>query len=268
MSDPHITSAEALLFFRYSLGMIIAIDNWLLLKNRIYLFEAGGIFPTQFLQNKSASPTELFLYFGSSENWIRKIQWAGIICGVLLAIGLFSPLASLAAYLIYASRYNRNPYAVQGGEALIRLALIPLMFFPTLPQATADFYIPFFKNWGSHVSVVTLKIQFCVVYARSSYWKIQRPLWRQGLMLNRVLDANLARKKSPFRALLKYRISCALATWAIILTQIFVAIGMWFSPTKLASVVLSSCLQIAILLALQIGLFQPIMLCFGFLLLG
>jgi hypothetical protein len=253
--------------FRALLGSIVAFDNLIGGQQRLDLYHRDGIYPREIYDRFNPSPPfiRVFDMFGQSISWIRAVHAFAVLGGVLLSLGFLTPFVAAFLWIIQVSKYNRNPYALQGGETLLRLILLPLIFFPVQGGWSLDSTLGLFSEWGHPNALFLVKLQLSALYFRSTYWKLQRPLWRNGLMMNRVLDASLARPWLWIRSALSYRWSCAMVTWLVMVVQSFIVLGLWWAPTKGIALLFSTALQLGIMMILRIGSFQPLVISLGIL---
>src|SRR5205823_352918 len=73
---------------------------------------------------------DLLLLYPESDAWVRIFFSFFVTATVLLTLGLFSRYSSIIVCLGLISMHNHQPFNINGGDALLRLYSMYLMFCP------------------------------------------------------------------------------------------------------------------------------------------
>jgi hypothetical protein len=116
---------------RIGLGLLLLADALLRTRDFRLMFAADGIFPVATLQRFNGDVSVWSLAFLVDATW-----WSGVILaaegttGVLLAIGLWLPWTTVAAWIALVSVLRRTAPATNAGDAWLACQLFWSMFLP------------------------------------------------------------------------------------------------------------------------------------------
>ena len=126
-------------------------------------------------------------YFAaSSPAGIRLLAGTTLLAAVLLAVGLFTPLAALVSLLGFISVANRAPLNLFGFDDILGLLLIPLAIGPAGDAVSLDGLLGLRRGRPSvsaNIALRLIQLPLCVVYFFSGCGKLLGASWWEGTAL-------------------------------------------------------------------------------------
>ena len=212
--------------FRGALGTFVCVHFLQLLPYGAELFAAGGV-----LQSADLSP-----YIGRLPNplsiWdsalvVTALIGVGAMAGVALAVGYLDRLAALAAALILAWLFQRNPLIANPSLPLLGWLLLLHVCVPPRPfgSLSARLHGGADPQWRlpRHLYLAAW-VMLALAYTHSGYTKLASPSWVAGDSIRLVLENPLARDHG-LRALVLSTPAWCLQwlTWAVLLVELLFA---------------------------------------------
>lgn len=160
-----------------------------------YLFMAGdGLLPAPVASYVDAEARPSLLSMSATHGEIDAFFFVGFVAAVLLVLGLWTRFASVAAWIVILSITNRTLAVVTGGEMLLSLIALYLIFAPTSLRYSLDAH--FRHRDGSppprtvvSATGVVLLLQWAVIYATTGLAK-HGPSWLEGHAVSESLRAS------------------------------------------------------------------------------
>lgn len=115
---------------RIGLGGALLVDLWMRTGKFRALYTDEGVFPRAFLDPPMLVTVAPLHLLGGSFAWAALLFGAAFVFAVLLLLGLFTRLASVASWFLVVSIQSRQPLVLNFGDDLIRLSLFWAMFLP------------------------------------------------------------------------------------------------------------------------------------------
>lgn len=126
------------------------------------------------------------------------LYWLGLAISLMFALGLFTRVTSILFFLFTWWLYQRNWYAIDGGENLLIILAFYLMFadlsalsldrtlFPRRKERSGAWLSGMLHNFA----VTACLVQLSILYFESGFYKIQGHVWSNGTALYYILHTN------------------------------------------------------------------------------
>ncbi len=187
---------------RIAFGSLTAILYALHLNQRHFLWGQDGVLAWPDNLTLLAQSRAWTLYqFLPSDVGAECLYWIGLIIAVMFALGLFTRLTSVLFFLSTWWLYQRNWYAIDGGENLLIILTFYLMFadlsslsldnmlFPKRRERPAR-WLPGLAGMLHNFAVIACLVQLSILYFESAFYKIQGHVWANGTALYYILRTN------------------------------------------------------------------------------
>jgi hypothetical protein len=136
----------------------------------------------------------LFTVMPQDDRWIAAFFWVFLGCVLLLTMGLWTRVMSVAVFLCLNSIDQRNLLILHGGDTFLRCAGFFLMFAPAgatfsldrliaLRRGTQDPQIQPRAPWAQRI----IQIELALLYLTSFFWKLKGHTWLNGTALYYVI---------------------------------------------------------------------------------
>lgn len=173
---------RSLAAMRIALAIALLYDLALLAPDVLPLYSDAGVYPREILFRQFGTSWGPFPHMLSGAvEW--QLLWMGIeaVAAVLLLLGFFTHLATIACWLLVISLQTRNPMVLQGSDLILRMLLFWGMFVPLGASWSLDAIRrkddrPLPKRAVS-VGTAALLLQVCFVYWFTAALK-SAPCWR------------------------------------------------------------------------------------------
>jgi hypothetical protein len=126
------------------------------------------------------------------------LYWLGLAVSLMFAAGLFTRVTSIVFFVLTWSLYQRNPYALNGGNNLLLILAIYLIF-ADLSAVSLDRRLFGERRQGKfawlsgmlhNFAVAACLLQLGVVYFEAGFYKIQGHTWSSGTAIYYILRSN------------------------------------------------------------------------------
>jgi Vitamin K-dependent gamma-carboxylase len=126
------------------------------------------------------------------------LYWLGLIVALMFAAGLFTRVTSILFFVFTWSLYLRNPYVLNGGDNLLVILGIYLIF-ADLGALSLDHGLVDKRHEGSfswlsgmlhNFAVAACLLQLGIVYFEAGFYKIQGHVWSDGTAIYYILRSN------------------------------------------------------------------------------
>jgi len=198
--------------------------------------------------------------FGGFELWSVHLWFDGArgqallfglaaAAALLLLLGRWTPLATLASWLLLASLHHRQPFVLTGGDSLLLLLLFWALFLPLGARWSLDARHGAARGGDGSgdggversAASTALVAQILIVYLLAALLKLEDPSWRRLTALAESFGVegvatDLARALLGHPALLR---AATLATLAFELLAPWLIFSPWRTPQVRAGVVLA-----------------------------
>jgi hypothetical protein len=134
----------------------------------------------------------------ASPFWPECLFWLGLLVSIAFAAGLFTRITSVLFFIFIWSIYQRDTYALDGGENLLVILAIYLIF-ADLSALSLDRRL--FKDKGPrrfewfsgmlhNFAVTACLLQLAIVYFEAGFYKAQGHVWISGTAIYYILRSN------------------------------------------------------------------------------
>jgi vitamin K-dependent gamma-carboxylase-like protein len=136
----------------------------------------------------------LFTVMPQDDRWIAGFFWVFLACALLLTVGLWTRVMSIAVFLCLTSIDQRNLLMLHGGDTFLRCAGFFLMFAPAgaafsldrliaIRRGKQDRHIEPRAPWAQRI----IQFELALLYLTSFFWKLKGHTWLNGTALYYVL---------------------------------------------------------------------------------
>jgi hypothetical protein len=250
-------SMRGLALLRVLVGPVVLLHLWPFLADAL----DGRIYRDTFHEPYAAWYPELprALYVG--------LLWAGAAAAVAMTIGLVTRAATAATLAIVAYNLFLSTTHVHNNRAYLVIVLATLAVAPCGRELSVDAWLrrrrgrPPLPTSAPGWPLWLLRFEAAVVYGASGLSKLVDPDWFGGTVswhrVVRVRD-QLADSPLPGWAIgvLTDRAFHTYAAKVIVLTELFIAVGLWWRGTRDAAVWVAVCFHIVIQLTARVEVFS------------
>jgi hypothetical protein len=235
----HIGAAIA----RIVLGAVTAVLYGLHFSQRQFLWGANGVITqTDFSAIlKSAHAWSLYSWYPSAFD-AEVLYWLGLLVSLMFAVGLFTRVTSVLFFIFTWSIYQRNVYALDGGDNLL-LILIIYLFFADLSVLSLDRLLfkrhqrqpgrfAWFFAMLHNFAITACMLQLAIVYFDAGFYKIQGHVWSNGTAIYYILRSNGFALPGWSDFIWKSAAIVTIGTYGTILFEIMHPFLMWHRKLK------------------------------------
>lgn len=204
----------------------------------------------------------LFTVMPQSDAWIAAFFWIFLCFSVLLTVGLWTRLSSVAVFVCLASMQQRNLYILHGGDVFLRVSGFFLMFAPAGAALSLDRLIRVRRKLeGAEIEPRTpwaqrmIQFELALLYFASFLWKVKGAPWLNGTALFYVFHIQ-AIQRFPLPAWSQHLWILKLATWYTLALEFSLGVLIWFRPLRYPLLVLGLLFHLSIEYALNIPMFE------------
>ncbi len=137
----------------------------------------------------------LYEYFPSSLG-SETLYWLGLIVSICFAAGIYTRITSILFFVLTWSVYERNYYAIDGGENLL-IILCLYLIFADLDAVSIDramrgakprrFLPDWFTAMVHNAALFACLFQVAILYFISAFFKVRGHVWVNGTALYYIL---------------------------------------------------------------------------------
>ena len=186
------------------------------------------------------------------------------IFGVTSIIGLFTNISLIIFFIAFASIQSRIfPIIATGGDSIIRMMLISLMFIDCGAKYSIDNLLGFSSNseiidgWTLRL----LQLNLCIIYLLSAIVKLKDQEWINGNVVKYSIFCARWGRKIVFKLPLNKNLELIfkLLTWSIIFYEYFSFPLFFISELRPFAIIFGIFFHLGTILFMRIGAFGPIM---------
>jgi uncharacterized membrane protein YphA (DoxX/SURF4 family) len=203
-------------------------------------------------------PWQWSWYFAAgSPAAVRLLAIVTLVAAVLLAIGLFTPLAAVVALAGFVSAYNRAPLNVFGFDDVLGVLLVALAVGPGGAVLSADRLLApaaaARPSIRANTSLRLIQVTLCVIYLFSGCGKLLGASWWEGTALWGAA-ANMQYRTLDLTWLASHPLLVNVLTLATLWWEISYAALVW--PRLTRRVVLAMALPVHLGIGLAMGMME------------
>lgn len=172
---------RSLAVFRIGLALVLLHDLCIRVQDLSAHYTDAGVLPRDVLIDHFLDPWHVSLYLISG-SWQGQLIFFSIeiILSILLLVGFYTRLSTIASWILLISLQTRNPLLIHGGDAALRLLLFWGMFLPLGAYWSLDSRVSKQEPHNPILSMASaaLLLQVCCIYWFAALLKTD-PIWRQ-----------------------------------------------------------------------------------------
>jgi hypothetical protein len=254
-----LVDARPLALFRITFYAVIAIDACKQLFD-LPLLTDDGFLPLEILHLGPTAPASPLAWLIAGKLAAALLLGIGATAALLVALGLFSRVASVVVFVYLVTLHSRNPYILDGGDQTAAVMAFLAMFAqldgafslrrgPAVPQVRA-------------LPVLLLQLELAIIHLAAGLAK-NGALWKSGSALYCILQNNDYVRPLGMSLLVAPGL-CKVLTFAARATEL-AFLPLAFSPwrralTRPLALVAALGLHLAILAFMRVGIFPYIMI--------
>lgn len=253
--------------YRCLFGLLSLANGILLAPDVAAFFGAGGVLPDEpVVRGPGFWRFDPLTWAGSTPAAVWTLFGAAMTAAMLTTVGLFTRGATLVLFLSTVAFHHRNPYILSSGDTMLRL----MAFFLALAPAGAALSLD--RLWRlrrgseppgepaaiSPVAFRVMQLQICLAYLVTGIWKAGGQTWRDGTAAALVLQLGQF-ARCPLPGWVETTWFSRIATWGTLGVELLAPVLLWFPATRRAALVALAALHLGLAYALNIQLFQPVM---------
>ncbi|SHF95656.1 DCC1-like thiol-disulfide oxidoreductase family protein [Ornithinibacillus halophilus] len=136
--------------------------------------------------------------FGNSNLFFEIIFHLGILIAIMFTLGYKTRIVSVLNFIFLFSIHQENPTILDGGDNIMIIVLIYLIFVKTNAYFSVDKYLSqgkvkrysdnFYVNIIHNFGVLAIILQLCILYLNSSLYKVMGEVWQNGTAIYYILQ--------------------------------------------------------------------------------
>lgn len=215
--------------------------------------------------NAKAEPgvrLNLFTVMPQDDRWIASFFWIFLAFALLLTIGLWTRVSSVAVFFCLASMDQRNLLILHGGDTFLRIAGFFLMFAPAGAALSLDHRILSRKTvegavieprapWAQRM----IQFELALLYLTSALWKLKGNTWLEGTALYYVLHLHSI-ARFPLPGWIQYPAVLKIGSWFAIVLEFSLGTLIWFRRFRYPLLLLGLLFHLSIEYALNVPMFE------------
>jgi hypothetical protein len=204
----------------------------------------------------------LFTVMPQDDRWITAFFWVFLACALLLTVGLWTRLSSVAVFLCLTSIHQRNLLILHGGDAFLRIAGFFLIFAPAAAALSLDRLIrvrrglegPEIKPrapWAQRM----IQIELSLLYLTSFWWKMKGHTWLDGTALYYVTHLHSI-ARFPLPRWIQSAAILKIGSWFTLALEFSLGVFIWFRRFRYPVLLLGLLFHLSIEYALNLPMFS------------
>lgn len=204
----------------------------------------------------------LFTIMPQDDRWAAALFWLLLVFAVLLTIGCFTRLSTIAVWLCLASIQQRNLFITHGGDTFLRVAGFFLMFAPAGAALSIDRLIRVRRGieggeiqpkapWAQRM----IQIELALVYIVSFWWKVRGHTWLNGTALFYVTHLHQI-QRFPLPRWVQFPIVLRLGSWFTLALEFCLGTLIWFRRFRYPLLLLGLLFHLCLEYSLNLPMFQ------------
>ena len=204
----------------------------------------------------------LFTLIPQDDRWIAAFFWVSLLFTVLLIVGLWTRVSSIAVFLCLASIDQRNLFMNHSGDTFLRVTGFFLMFAPAGAAFSLDRLLRVRR--GLESATITpvapwaqrmMQFELMILYLASFWWKMKGNTWLNGNALYYVMHLHSV-QRFPLPAWLQSAPLLKLASWYILALEFCLGTLLWIKRVRYPLLLLGLLLHLAIEYSINTPMFQ------------
>jgi Vitamin K-dependent gamma-carboxylase len=204
----------------------------------------------------------LFTVMPQDDRWIAAFFWVFLACALLLTVGLWTRLSSVAVFLCLTSIHQRNLLILHGGDAFLRIVGFFLIFAPAGAALSLDRLLrarrglegPEIKSrapWAQRM----IQIELSLLYLTSFWWKMKGHTWLDGTALYYVTHLHSI-ARFPLPRWIQSAAILKIGGWTTLALEFSLGVLIWFRRFRYPVLLLGLLFHLSIEYALNLPMFS------------
>jgi hypothetical protein len=254
----------AVALIRIGFGALLCVYYTVHAFQREFVWGPRGVLSTPMIDAVVKLDHAYTLYALSDSELVFNLLYAcGFLISVAFLLGWKSRVTSVLFFIFTWSLYQRNYFAIDGGDNVIFLISFFLMFADVGRRFSLDaraearagcpVAIPWWRAMLHNYAVLACLVQICILYLFSGLWKANSHMWLNGTAIYYILRVN--EFQLPGISPLIYRSAAlgVLSCYATIIFEMLLPFDVWKRSMRIWM------LLGAIVLHLSIGIVMGLM---------
>ncbi len=204
----------------------------------------------------------LFTLIPQDDRWIAAFFWISLVFAVLLTVGLWTRVSSIAVFLCLASIDQRNLFMNHSGDTFLRVTGFFLMFAPAGAAFSLDRLLRVHKGLdGPEITPVApwaqrmIQFELMILYLASFWWKMKGANWLNGTALYFVMHLH-AVQRFPVPGWFRSLEFSKFATWFVLALEFCLGTLLWVRRFRYPLLLLGLLFHLSIEYAINTPMFQ------------
>jgi hypothetical protein len=204
----------------------------------------------------------LFTVMPQNDHWIAAFFWVCLLCAILMTLGVFTRVVSVALFLCLTSIDQRNLLLLHGGDTFLRVSGFFLMFAPAGAAFSIDRLVRLrrgLEDEGIEPRVLwaqrMIQIELALMYFASFWWKMKGHSWLDGTALIYVLRLRTI-ARFPVPHWIQTPFILKLGAWYTLVLEFSLGVLIWFRQFRYPILLLGILFHLGIDYALNLPLFS------------
>jgi hypothetical protein len=233
-------------------------------------FGTRGLATAQTVERWASGPRfSILLWLKPSDPIVIILFALLVIATITFTIGFHTRLSNITVWLLLASFFNRNPGILNGGDRILLLTTLLLIFAPSGVMYSLDAWLKTISSNQSSVKTAQfyepwilklLQLQIAAVYYQSFWSKLGGIMWRNGTAVYYVAHLqDFTRFPVPY--LFDHLWTCKLLTWGTLAIEFSLWSLIWVKQFRYWVLVAGVILHLGIEWSMNIPVFEFLMIC-------
>jgi hypothetical protein len=181
MLDRYTLDARSLAAFRIAVGLLLLWDLAMRGPELVALYSDAGAVPLALVQEEHEAPLLFRLFQWSGNPWATTAGFGVFtLAAAGLVVGRFTRTCTFVCWLLWCALMARNPYVINFGDRILRVALFWSIFLPLGASTSWDARRGVAPRGGVPLlPALALQIQIVLVYVTGAVHK-SHPIWTTG----------------------------------------------------------------------------------------
>ena len=204
----------------------------------------------------------LFILLPQNDTWVMGFFWFSLGFAILLTIGLWTRISSIAVFLCVVSIQQRALLITHGGDKFLRVAAFFLMFAPAGGALSLDRVIRVRNRRKGHAvepkapwAQRMIQFQLALLYFTSFWWKLKGHAWLDGTALYYAMHLHEVRR-FPLPSWLQNAAILKLGAWLTLALEFSLGILIWFKRLRYYLLAAGLLFHLCLEYALNVPMFQ------------
>jgi len=181
------------------------------------------------------------------------ISFVVFLLGIFMILNKGRVIVPLMLFIILVILNLRNPWLNDGSDNVI-LVLLPFLALTLYEKSNSSFFIQLHK-----ASILGIKIQICIIYFFTAFYKFQGEMWQNGIAVYYAILVDEFNVSTLNTFVAKNLYIVVIATYSTLIFEIAFPFLIWFKKTKLFIILIGVMFHLSIWLLMMIDNFSLIM---------